>query len=136
MRHPDRCIREVKGLPRGEEKPRIEFKSRLAHSGGDLRRENMTTVKYVSLMRCQGGNSAWEDEDGERTVIAGKKPKTWMPRVIVKTEDGREVIGVCYKREALAELPEWMNHEDAFKWARETLPDGFEEFYDGVEVEA
>lgn len=96
----------------------------------------MSAVKYVSLVRCKGGNDAWDDEDGDRSVVAGKKPETWMPRVIVETEDGKEVIGVCYKREALAALPQPMSHEDAFEWVRENVPPGFEEFYDGVEASA
>lgn len=96
----------------------------------------MTTVKYVSLMRCQGGNPTWDDEDGDMSVIAGKQPETWMPRIVAETEDGEEVIAACYKREALAQLPEWMDSEEAFQWARENVPDGFEDFYDGVEVEA
>lgn len=96
----------------------------------------MTTVRYVSLMRCKGGNPAWDDDDDEKSVVAGKKPGTWMPRVIVETDDGQDVIGVCYKREALAELPEWMSSEDAFEWVRENTPDGFEDFYEDVEVEA
>lgn len=88
-----------------------------------------TTYKYVSLMRSKGGNPTWNDEDGDKAVFAGKQPETWMPRVIAETEDGKSVIAVCYKREALAELPEWMAAEDAFKWAKENVPDGFEDHY-------
>lgn len=95
-----------------------------------------TTYKYISLMRNKGGNPAWEDEDGDLGVYAGKKPKTWMTRVVAETEDDRRVIGVCYKRQALVELPQWMTAEEAFDWAREQPPEGFEEFYEGVEVEA
>lgn len=97
--------------------------------------DGTTTYKYVSLMRCQGGNSAWDDEDGDFSVVPGKKPETWMPRVITQTEEGREVIGVCYKRQAFAELPEWLTSEDAFEWVRQTVPEGFEKFYDGREAE-
>ena len=89
-----------------------------------------TTYKYVSLMRCQGGNSAWDDEDGEKAVFAGKRPETWMPRVIAETEDGKDVIAACYKREAIAELPEWMTAEDAFAWVKEQVPDGFGDYYE------
>lgn len=87
------------------------------------------TIKYLSLMRCQGGNPTWDDGDGDMSVFAGKKPETWMPRVIAETEDGDRVIGVCYKREAIVELPEWMQPEEAFEWCDEEQPDGFEEFY-------
>jgi len=96
-----------------------------------------TTYKYASLMRCKGGNRAWNDEDGDKSVVMGKQPETWMPRVIVETEDGKDVIGTCYKREALVQLPEWMTHEDASEWIQENLehiPDGFEEFYADTEV--
>jgi len=95
-----------------------------------------TTYKYVSLMRCKGGNPAWDDEDGDLSVNPGKLPKTWMPRVIAETEEGRKVIGTCYKRQAIAELPEWLTAEDAFEWARNTVPEGFEAFYDGEEAKA
>lgn len=94
------------------------------------------TYKYVSLVRCKGGNPAWDDEDGDMSVVMGKVPKTWMPRVFVETEDGKDVIGTCYKRQAIAQLPKWMNSEDAFEWARQNVPDGFEEFYEGVTVDA
>lgn len=88
------------------------------------------TIKYLSLVRCKGGNPTWDDEHGDLSVVAGKKPETWMPRVVAETEDGDRVIGTCYKREAIAELREWMQPEDAFEWCRENVPEGFEKFYD------
>lgn len=96
-----------------------------------------TTYKYISLVRCKGGNPAWDDEDGDKSVVAGKQPETWMPRVIVETEDGKDVIGVCYKREELVELPKRMTAEDAMEWAQEHQPGALADFYpDEPEVSA
>lgn len=92
-----------------------------------------TTYRYLSLIRATMDNPEWDDEEGDVSAIAGKVPETYMPNVV--DEENDRIVGRRYEREALVELPEWMTAEDAFEWARETVPEGFEEIY-GEEQEA
>lgn len=35
--------------------------------------------RYVTLMQCVGGNTAWGHEDGEYVLWFGKQPRHWTP---------------------------------------------------------
>lgn len=101
----------------------------MSNTAGETPRDGgTTTYGYLSLIRSCGGNEAWDDEDGELSMIAGKVPETYMPNVIVERDGEKEVIGVKYEREALCHLPERMKSEEAFQWAKENGPTQFRDF--------
>lgn len=88
-----------------------------------------TTYRYLSVMKSTGGNKAWGHDDGERTVIYGKKPEVWMPNV--PGDDG--VIGVRYERVNLHKLPERMKSEEISDYLKEERPAGVYEHIAGAE---
>lgn len=91
-------------------------------------RGETTTYRYISLMEASVDIPAWDVEEGQEMILAGKKPEVWMPNVFSEERD--RVIGVRLERKAIAELPEWMKATDAFEWCYENEPDGFKEYYD------
>lgn len=91
-----------------------------------------TTYGYVSLIRATMDNPEWGDEEGDRSVIAGKVDEVYMPTV-PSDRDDMAVVGRRYEREALVELPRRMTADDAFAWAREEEPEPLGEFYAEVD---
>ena len=89
-----------------------------------------TTYKYISLIRATMDNPEWGDEEGDRSVIAGKVPEVYMPNV-PSDREGMAVVARRYEREAMAELPEWMPAEDGFAWVKEHQPGAFADYYGG-----
>jgi len=88
-----------------------------------------TTYRYVSLIRATMDNPEWDDEEGDLSVIAGKVPEVYMPKVPAD-RDNMAVVARRYEREAIAELPEWMAAEDAFTWVNDHQPGGFADYYE------
>lgn len=91
-----------------------------------------TTYGYVSLIRASMDNPEWGDEEGDRSVIAGKVDDVYMPKI--KSDDGDSIVARRYEREALVELPRRMTADDAFEWARDGPTEELEEFYGGAEA--
>lgn len=93
------------------------------------------TYRYVSLIKAKRDNPVWDDEEGELTAVAGKRPETYHPKV--HNEETDRVEGYSYERVDIVELPERMKAEDAFDYVRSEQPGAFEDFYQGIpEAEA
>jgi hypothetical protein len=82
-------------------------------------------------MRASMDCPEWEDEEGDESLFAGKKPKGWMPRVYSEERD--TVVGRRYERVALVELPERMKAGEAFDWAQQNQPEPLDEWYEEPE---